>query len=75
MSIREDLDVEVAEWLRDTQGLSVYAVLDYGTEVSGCNDFIILPHEIQTRVVYTEDGFNVKEFRYPGPMEELLDEL
>jgi len=75
MSIREDLDVEVAEWLRDTQDLSVYAVLDYETEVSGCDDFIILTHEVQTRVVYTEDGFNVKDYYYPGTMEELLDEL
>jgi len=68
MSIREDLDVEVAEWLRDTQGLSVYAVLDYETQSMELYQF-------RTRVVYTEDGFNVKDFYYPGTMEELLDEL
>lgn len=68
MSIREDLDVEVAEWLRDTQDIRVYAVLDYETQSMELYQF-------RTRVVYTEDGFNVKDFYYPGTMEELLDEL
>lgn len=68
MSIRDDLDVEVAEWLRDTQDLSVYAVLAYETQSMELYQF-------RTRVVYTEDGLNVKDFYYPGTMEELLDEL
>lgn len=71
MGIREDFDVEVAEWLRVTQDLPVYAILSYETQSLGLYQF-------QTRIYYCTEGSDLepaKEFVYDGTLEELLDEL